>query len=224
MPRSLVLSGGGAYADPWHPFPQTSARLADVLWSLGHQVEVTDFVADRVADLSGFDLIVVNAAAGPAGTPASQERPRTGLRTALDRGVAVLAVHTGVCTLARLPEWEAVTGAVWIPGVSGHPKLGPAHVQTHPDRHPIVAGLPSFDLTDERYVGLRLAPGIVPLASHRHNGRQYPLVWAREVGRSRIVADALGHDVASYQSAAHRQLLTRAVQWLTAGTGGPAAN
>ena len=143
MPRSLVLSGGGGYADPWHPFAKTSARLADVLWSLGHRVEVTDFVADRVADLSGFDLIVVNAAAGPGGTPAAQERPQTGLRAALDRGVSVLAVHTGVCTLLRLPEWEAVTGAAWIAGQSGHPKLGPAHVQTHPDRHPIVAGLPA---------------------------------------------------------------------------------
>jgi hypothetical protein len=59
-----------------------------VLWSLGHRVEVTDFVADRVADLSGFDLI------------------------------------------------------------------------------------------DERYVGLRLAPGLVPLVTHRHDGLQYPLLWA----------------------------------------------
>ncbi len=217
MPRSLVLSGGGAYADPWHPFAQTSARLADVLWSLGHQVEVTDFIADRAADLSGFDLIVVNAAGGPGGTPAALQAPRAGLRAALDRGLAVLAVHTGVCTLLRLPEWEAVTGAAWVEGQSGHPKLGPAHVLTHPDRHPIVAGVPDFDLIDERYVGLRLAPGLVPLATHRHQGRQYPLVWAREVGRSRVVADALGHDVQSYESAGHRRLLTRAVEWLTVG-------
>jgi uncharacterized protein len=217
MPRSLVLSGGGACADPWHPFAKTSARLAHVLWSLGHQVEVTDFVADRVADLSGFDLIVVNAAGGPGGPAAALKGPRDGLRAALDRGMSVLAVHTGVCTLLRLPEWEAVTGAAWVEGRSGHPKIGPAHVQTHPDRHPVVAGLADFDLVDERYVGLRLAPGLVPLASHRHSGRQYPLVWAREVGRSRVVADALGHDVSSYESAAHRQLLAQAVTWLTEG-------
>jgi uncharacterized protein len=150
MPRSLVLSGGGACADPWHPFAKTSARLAHVLWSLGHQVEVTDFVADRVADLSGFDLIVVNAAGGPGGPPAALKGPRAGLRAALDRGMSVLAVHTGVCTLLRLPEWEAVTGAAWVEGRSGHPKLGPAHVQIHPDRHPVVAGLADFDLVDER--------------------------------------------------------------------------
>ena len=210
MARSLVLSGGGKFADPWHPFARTSARLADVLWSLGHQVEVTDFVADRVADLSGFDLIVVNAAAGPGGTAAA----RDGLRAALDRGVAVLAMHVGVCTLLRLPEWEAVTGAAWVPGRTAHPPLGPAHVHTHQDRHPIVAPIADFGLVDERYTGLRLAGGIVPLASHRHGGRLYPLVWAREVGRSRVVADTLGHGVESYESPGHRRLLSRAVQWL----------
>jgi hypothetical protein len=220
MPRSLVLSGGGTFADPWHRFGRTSARLADVLWSLGHRVEVTDFVADRVAGLTqsgpgGFDLIVVNAAAGPGLLPAEQDAARAGLRTALNRGLGVLAVHVGVGTLLGLPEWEKVTGAVWVEGQSGHPPLGPARVQTHQDRHPIVAGVPDFDVIDERYTGLRLVPGIVPLATHRHQGRQHPLVWARELGPSRVVADALGHDVRSYDSASHRRLLTRAVQWLT---------
>jgi len=215
MPRSLVLSGGGKFADPWHRFARTSARLADVLWSLGHHVEVTDFVSDRVADLAHFDLIVVNAAAGPGLSAAEQDAARDGLRAALDRGVGVLAMHVGVGALLRLPQWEAVTGAAWVEGQSGHPPLGPARVQTHQDRHPIVGSVPDFDVTDERYTGLRLAPGLVPLATHRHQGRQYPLVWARDLGRTRVVADALGHDPRSYDSAGHRRLLTHAVQWLT---------
>ena len=40
-------------------------------------------------------------------------------------------------------------------------------------------------------------------------------MWARELGRTRVVADTLGHGVQSYDSAGHRRLLTRAVQWLT---------
>jgi type 1 glutamine amidotransferase len=215
MPRSLVLSGGGKFADPWHRFARTSARLADVLWSLGHHVEVTDFVSDRVADLAHFDLIVVNAAAGPGLSAAEQDAARDGLRAALDRGVGVLAMHVGVGALLRLPQWEAVTGAAWVEGQSGHPPLGPARVQTHQDRHPIVGSVPDFDVTDERYTGLRLAPGLVPLATHRHQGRQYPLVWARDLGRTRVVADTLGHDPRSYDSAGHRRLLTHAVRWLT---------
>jgi hypothetical protein len=74
MPRSLILSGGGACADPWHPFAATSERIAGLLASLGHEVEISDDVADRAADLSGWDLIAVNAAAGPeaADTSAAQ--------------------------------------------------------------------------------------------------------------------------------------------------------
>ncbi len=55
----------------------------------------------------------------------------------------------------------------------------------------------------------------MPLVTHRHDGRQYPLLWAREAGRSRVVADTLGHGVESYDSAGHQRLLTRAVEWLT---------
>jgi uncharacterized protein len=65
--RSLILSGGGEYRDPWHPFAATSRRIADLLASLGHEVEISESVADRVADLRGWDLIAVNAAAGPPG-------------------------------------------------------------------------------------------------------------------------------------------------------------
>ena len=55
----------------------------------------------------------------------------------------------------------------------------------------------------------------MPLASHRHQGHEYPLLWAREVGRSRVVAHTLGRGVESYESAGHRRLLSRAIQWLT---------
>jgi hypothetical protein len=217
MPRSLILSGGGAYRDPWHPFPQTSARLAGILWDLGHHVEVSDLVADRVADLSSFDLIVVNAAAGPE---TDHGAARAGLHAALGRGIGVLAVHVGVCALLRLPEWESVTGAAWVDGRTMHPKAGPSHVLVHQDRHPIVDGASDFDLVDERYTFLRLAAGLVPLASHQHDGDLHPLVWARAHGRSRIVADALGHGPESYESAGHRRLIARAAQWLTAGAAG----
>jgi len=212
MTRSLILSGGGEYSDPWHPFAATSDRIAAVLTDLGHEVEISDFVGERLADLRDCDLIVVNAAGGPqADTAAAQ----AGLLAALDRGLGVLAIHVGVCTLARLPLWESVTGAAWISGQSMHPKVGPCRIITYPRRHVICAPVADFDIVDERYTDLRTAPDIVPLAVHEHAGALHPLLWAREPGRSRIVADALGHDERSYDSAAHRELISRAAQWLT---------
>lgn len=212
MPRSLVLSGGGAYADPWHPFAATSGRIAGILARLGHEVEVSDHVADRVADLRGWDLIAVNAAAGPEEDTGAA---RAGLRAALDRGLAVLAVHVGACTLLRLPEWEQVTGAAWVPGRSTHPKAGPGWISTYPERHAICAPVGDFVLTDERYVHLRTAPDVVPMAAHEHAGELHPLLWARTRGNARVVTDLLGHDERSYDSPAHRELLSRAVRWLT---------
>ena len=42
------------------------------------------------------------------------------------------------------------------------------------------------------------------------------MIWAREHGAGRVVYDGLGHDSRSYDSPAHRDLLRRAVDWLTA--------
>jgi uncharacterized protein len=212
MARSLILSGGGEYRDPWHPFAATSERLAGLLAGLGHHVKISELVADSVADLGGWDLVVVNAAAGPE---ADTSAAATGLRAALDQGVGVLAVHVGACTLLRLPVWESVTGAAWISGLSMHPKAGPGRIITYPGRHPICAPVTDFDIVDERYVRLRIAPDVVPLAAHEHEGEVHPLLWARVLGRSRVVTDALGHDERSYGSAAHRELISRAAQWLT---------
>lgn len=212
MTRSLILSGGGEYRDPWHPFAATSARLAGLLRALGHEVEVSEFVGDSVADLSGWDLVVVNAAAGPR---VDTTAAANGLRAALSRGVGVLAVHVGACTLLGLSAWESVTGAAWVSGQSMHPKTGPCLITTYPWRHPICAPVTDFDIVDERYSYLRTAPDVVPLAAHEHGGELHPLFWARELGQSRVVTDALGHDERSYDSAAHCELISRAARWLT---------
>ncbi|MCH3150478.1 ThuA domain-containing protein, partial [Listeria monocytogenes] len=65
-----------------------------------------------------------------------------------------------------------------------------------------------------RYTDLRVQPDVVALASHEHEGREHPLIWARSYGNARIVYDALGHDTASYEAETHREILRRAVDWL----------
>ncbi len=96
-----------------------------------------------------------------------------------------------------------------------HPKTGPCRIITYPGRHPVCAPVPSFGIVDERYTYLRMAPDVVPLAAHEYEGEVHPLLWARVLGRSRVVTDALGHDERSYDSAAHRELISRAARWLT---------
>ena len=60
--RAIILSGSGRYADPWHPYPDTTERLAAIVGEAGFDVEVRDDVDAALATL-GDDvrLLVVNA-------------------------------------------------------------------------------------------------------------------------------------------------------------------
>jgi len=228
MTSALILSGAGRYADPWHPFAQTSACLAEILTGCGITVTIATDVDAAMTRLDGVDLLVVNAGdpsrnddlpgpdrPGPDRTARDLTAARAGFAAALQRGIKVLGTHTAAASLPDYPEWEAVLGGRWLSGRSMHPPIGPARITLHPDRHPVVAGLLDFDTVDERYSGLRVAADVVPLATHIHGGVEHPLLWARTAGASRVVYSALGHDARAYESCELAELLTRAVRWLT---------
>jgi hypothetical protein len=151
--RAVVLTGAGRYADPWHRFAETTARLVEILAEAGIAADVADDVDEGLAALESPDLLVVNA---------------------------------------------------------GDPWRG-----SDPTRGVPAAGLADLSLIDERYTGLAVDRHVVVLASHRHEGTTFPLLWAREYGRSRVVYDALGHDSRSYDSPAHRELIQRAALWVS---------
>ncbi|MDN4598998.1 ThuA domain-containing protein [Leifsonia virtsii] len=228
--RALILSGAGRYADPWHPFAETSGRIADILRGSGFDVEVSEAVDARMAALAyphdspeGLDadpdLLVLNIG-DPALTgtpdPEAEELGRAGLLAYLARGGRLLASHVSSTSLRGVPEWEDILGGVWVRGATFHPDYGRARIHVHPERHHVVAGLDDFEVDDERYTDLRVAADVVPLASHEHEGAEHPLIWARTYGPARVFYDALGHDAASYESPTHREILRRAALWLTA--------
>ena len=223
--RAVVLSGSGRYADRWHRFAETSAALAGIVAGAGYRVEVGDDLLGGLAALGDADLLVVNAGNPesplPEGTgepaeptEAELEAAAAGLDAALERGIGILAVHAAASTLPEIPDFGHALGGRWIEGYSSHPPIGDARVHIV-GTHAIAEGVEDFTVVDERYSGLRLDGVIEPVAEHEEDGMRHPLVWARELGRSRIVYDALGHDVRSYESAEHRELLTRALQWLS---------
>ena len=224
--RAVILSGSGRHADPWHAFAETSAVLAGIVAGAGYRVNVNDDLLAGLVGLGDADLLVVNAgrqpdAPRPEGAPEPAEptddeivAADEGFDAALDRGIGVLAVHAAVGTLPELPAFGDAVGARWIEGSSWHPPIGEARVRIV-GSHLIADELDDFTVFDERYSGLQLDGVIEPIAEHEEQGMRHPLVWARELGHSRIVYDALGHDVRSYDSPEHRELITRALEWLS---------
>ncbi|GAA1825826.1 ThuA domain-containing protein [Agromyces salentinus] len=226
MTDVVILSGGGRYADPWHPFAETSAALADLAREAGYEVDVRDDPDAALAALDpGVRVLVVNAG-DPGDRPPADERVVAAAEAALDaaseRGVGILAMHAAAASLRDYAAFERALGGRWVPDVSWHPPIGRAHVHVV-GNHAIAEGLTDFTVVDERYTRLQLLATIEPIAEHEEDGTRHPLVWAREVGHSRLVYDALGHDVRSYESPEHRALLTRALAWLAA-VPGPSAD
>ncbi|MCA2227262.1 ThuA domain-containing protein [Nonomuraea aurantiaca] len=216
MARNLILSGG-----LFHDFEATSAVLAEVLAGVGIESEITEDIAGALSEPSEVQLITVNALRWQMGLDRFADlrdewrfelpaEARTTLLDHLDRGGGLLCMHTASICFDDWQGWPRVLGGCWTWPKSHHLPLGWTGVRVH-GGHPIVEGLRDFDLVDEVYSDLDVLPDVRPLAS---SASGQPLVWARPVRRGRVVYDALGHDVRSYENEIHRTLLQRAALWL----------
>jgi uncharacterized protein len=217
--RNVILSGGVA-----HDFPATSAALADVLGEVGFRSRVREDLESVLADLDGVGLVTVNLLRWRMETGryahlrgrwglSLGEAAREALRAHVEGGGGLLAMHSAPICFDDWPQWEHLLGGAWIWGRSCHPPLGPVRVSVRTGAHPIVAGIGDFALTDEVYGFLRLRGDVVPLMTSPHGGADHPLLWAREVGRGRVVYDALGHHPESYDCPEHRAIVQRAAHW-----------
>jgi uncharacterized protein len=211
----LIVSGAAAYADPWHRFAQTSARLADIVAAGGHAVSISEDVESALADLRGVDLAVVNIGCPRPERPAEALHPvSVGLTAHLAGGGGLLGVHVSSTSLTTMPAWPAVLGGRWVRGASMHPHQDVAHVHLTRRPHPILTDLTDFDVLDERYSYLELQQDVVVLGEHDYDGRRHPILWAHHYLGGRVVYDALGHDRRSYDSTGHVRFVQRTIAWL----------
>jgi hypothetical protein len=226
---ALLLSGTGRYADPWHPFAETSTALAQLLTGAGLVVEEAADVDAALERLSpeGLwpDLLVVNVGlprdGGPS--PGTVEAMR-GLERWAASGRPILACHVSATSFVDCPAWEEALGGRWVRGTSMHPDYGPAEILVRRDSGPLACGIPDFEVMDERYSWLRTSPDITIHAAHCYDGVEHPLAWSRAKGGARTFYDALGHDAASFESAEHAEMLRRAIAWLVPAVGRAAYN
>lgn len=215
--RAVIATGTGRYSDPWHPFPATSARIAAALRDDGWEVVVDEDVDHALAHLDGADLLVINAG-DPWRDGETELEPQAdpaagaGLRSAIGRGIGIIAVHAAVSTLRDHPAWREAIGGEWVPGHSWHPPIADAHVRVVDGEHPVTAGATGFDVFDERYSDLDVDDDARVLAEHEVDGTTHAAVWVRD-RPTRVVVSTLGHDERSFDSAEHIALLQRAARW-----------
>ena len=215
--RVVIATGDGRYADPWHPFAATSLRVQAVLEDAGFTVIIDPDLDGAMTRLDGVDLLVINAGdpwRGPGDPPAVESI--AGFGAALRRGIGILGLHAAAATMRDYPEWSEAFGAIWLPGLSGHPPIGVTRIALTASH--LGADLDDFDVFDERYSGLQRVGSSEIVATHEVDGATHPTAWTRVAGHARVAADVLGHDARSYDSAGHRALLTSLAQWASGAT------
>ncbi len=229
MTRNLLLSGG-----PGHDFEAAAEAISHLLRDEGIDTEIVDEPARMLARLDAgptaadtpYDLLTVHALHwGMTAERYAHLRAdhsftlRTEDAAVIERFIAdgggLLALHTAVVSFDAEPTWHALCGASWNWDASSHPPAGDARISvTDAGRvHPITEGIDGFVVVDEVYGFLDEEPGIAPLLTGDAGGHGHPVLWAREVGRGRVVTDTLGHDRSSIEHPIHRTILRRAATW-----------
>ena len=209
MSRVVIFSGGGDYADPWHPFAATSARVAELLAGAGHAVHVVDTLDALDKALSDGEVLVVNAGGGPLPHPLDS---RLGGILGSYAG-PLLALHVAATLLPETDDWERMLGGRWVREVSLHPARGPMTVRAV-SRHPIVDGWGDRSTVDEAYSRLRVGDDVEILLVHDFEGAAHPICWVRTICGRRVAYDALGHDLEAYDAAVAVDLVVELVDWL----------
>jgi type 1 glutamine amidotransferase len=220
MPHALVLAGHGRYEDPWHDAAAIAHRVATLLADDGITCEIRGTMPTALDDVDPSLLIVASGRGRPDpsfdGTDDDWGPFHARLATLVMSGVPVLGLHQASNTFADSPSWNAVLGGRWVEGTSWHPPHGTATFRVVDRSHPITADLPPLTADDEQYLALSVSPDVRALVVADHEGAEHPVVWVAP-GPARVVYDALGHDVRSYDSPSRVELFRREVRWLLGG-------
>ncbi|SER85834.1 hypothetical protein SAMN05443377_1146 [Propionibacterium cyclohexanicum] len=216
MAHIRVVTGHDRYADPWHPFEETSAAVSEILAAQGHGVDVQ---LDEPAALTGLrhvDLVVVNLGGNPEVNLAPDARwsaAQAEFGAWIREGGRVLGLHTASNAFPDWPEWPALLGGQWIRGSSWHPKRSVATFEPCPETvgHPIWAGCVPVSCYDERYSGLEVHPTSVPLVRHELSEHWEVMGW---LNGDNVIYDGMGHNARSYSSPSRARFLVNEVDWL----------
>lgn len=225
-PLRHVLLAGGIY----HDFAATAAAFAQATEPMGLQTTIV-FGAEAALsniDESNCDLLTIDALLftmtqhekyAPLREQCAFElsdRARDSIERYVREGGSLLGLHTASICFDGWSQWARILGAGWVWGQSSHPAAGKVRVERAIDGDEIVADAPPFDVFDEVYRGLQVAPEAEPLLQARaeSDDRFHPVMWRYKYGAGRVIYDALGHGPDSITEPTHLGILKRAVQWL----------
>ncbi len=219
MSKSALIVWGG-----WdgHQPDLVAARFARELESRDFQVKVSDS-QDAFLDLAALealDLIVPIWTMGEISNEACNN-----VVEAVADGVGLAGCHGGMCDAFRNSvQWQFMCGGNWVSHPGGDSVTYP--VQMRQTGHPLVEGIPDFEVTSEQYY-LHVDPAATILAStpfpqvtwyHSSNGHvDMPIAWSKMWGAGRVYYNALGHHDDVFDIPEAWEMMLRGLLWAAEG-------
>lgn len=165
-------------------------------------------------ELAKTDVLIIFAS--DATNIGAEDRSR--LESFLKRGGGLVALHDSIC--GTNTDWFAkVAGGAKQHGEMNW-KAGPLKLQFTDRAHPIVQGVADFEMDDEMFFRLRMAPETHVLATaNRTADEAVPQLWVVEKslpeGRPyRAFVSLQGHWFARFSDAEYQRLLLRGIAWV----------
>ena len=133
----------------------------------------------------------------------------------VEDGGGIVALHGASASFGNSQVWLRLVGARF----AGHYKsLHKLNVVIADPKHPITAGVEPFTITDEEYNHNFAKVERHVLASFRERpegskGKNNDIMWTREVGKGRVVYNALGHGKDAWENPAWQKLTVQSIFW-----------
>lgn len=209
---------------------EKSAPLKVLFVVAGHGGETKAPILEKLfADLGGFQVTRLKSLPELAkidkndydvvlfyGGPEKQELQERAIQGYVESGGGVVALHHASANSSN--AWIQLIGGRF----AGHPAMSDVEVVLIEGKHPILAGIEGkFRIYDEAYrhkfaevkravlvKGKEVAKD--PKKEIEHD---LDLVWTREVGKGRVVYNALGHGPEAWNNANWQKMVVQSVLW-----------
>jgi len=205
--RVFIRASEKTHGPGEHDYPRFLTEWTKLLRDRGAKAE-GELRFPTQAELARTDVLILYAADGNNVSP----QDRTNLEAFLQGGGGIVVLHDGICG----------TNATWFASVAGGAKQ---HGETNWQRglvglyfggasHPITAGIANFDLDDEMFFRLRLAPEAKVLATTFRTAKEIiPQMWTYERGAGRVFTSCQGHKYSNFGLPHFRGLMLRGIAW-----------
>ncbi len=175
---------------------------------------------DRI--LATTQLIIFNNNCGNAGKIFS-ELEQLSIKKFIENGGAFAGIHCAGAIWNETPEfqqwYEALIGARMV----AHPDVEKATMIIETKNHPATTSLPMYwQLTDEYHTFTSNPRAKVNVLisvdenSYKGNPKMmgdHPMVWCKEIGKTRVFFSALGHTEAIYADYNYKKMIEGGLKW-----------